>query len=96
MFKRLSNKQNEDLFKYYLKCVWIFIPLNRLVGLVVKASTSRVEDPGFESRFRRDFFGVESYQYLQYWHSSGYAARRLALQGQLWNGSARYEYTVTG
>ena len=35
---------------------------DRLVGLVVKASTSRAEDPGFESRWRRDFFGVESYQ----------------------------------
>ena len=35
---------------------------NRLVGLVVKASTSRAEDPGFESRWRRDFFGFESYQ----------------------------------
>ena len=27
-----------------------------------KASASRVEGPGFESRLRRDFFGVESYQ----------------------------------
>ena len=35
---------------------------NRLVGLVVKASASRAEDPGFESRLRRDFFGAESYQ----------------------------------
>ena len=35
---------------------------NRLVGLVVKASASRAEDPGFESRWRRDFFGVEPYQ----------------------------------
>ena len=34
----------------------------RLVGLVVKASTSRAEGPGFESRLHRDFFGVESYQ----------------------------------
>ena len=34
----------------------------RLVGLVVKASASRPEDPGFDSRLRRDFFGVESYQ----------------------------------
>ena len=33
-----------------------------LVGLVVKASASRAEDPGFESRLRRDFSGVESYQ----------------------------------
>ena len=29
---------------------------DRLVGLVVKASTSRAEGPGFESRLRRDFF----------------------------------------
>ena len=35
---------------------------HHLVGLVVKASTSRAEDPGFESPLRRDFFGVESYQ----------------------------------
>ena len=27
-----------------------------------EASASRAEDPGFESRLRRDFFGVESYQ----------------------------------
>ena len=27
-----------------------------------KASASRAEDPGFESRSRRDFFGVKSYQ----------------------------------
>ena len=31
--------------------------LHRLVGLVVKASASRVEDPGFESRLRRDLSG---------------------------------------
>ena len=36
--------------------------LDRLVGLVVKASASRAEDPGFESLLHRDFFGVESYQ----------------------------------
>ena len=35
---------------------------DRLVGLVVKASASRAEDPGFESRLCRDFFGVEAYQ----------------------------------
>ena len=33
----------------------------RLVGLVVKTSASRAEVPGFESRLRRDFSGVESY-----------------------------------
>ena len=35
---------------------------DRLVGLVAKASGSRAEDPGFESRLSRDFFGFESYQ----------------------------------
>ena len=35
---------------------------NHLVGLVVKASASRAEGHGFESRLRMDFFGVESYQ----------------------------------
>ena len=29
---------------------------HRLVGVVVKASASRAEDPAFESRLRRDFF----------------------------------------
>ena len=33
------------------------VDCDRLVGLVVKASTSRVEDPGIESRLRRDFSG---------------------------------------
>ena len=30
---------------------------NRLVGLEVKASASGAEDPGFQSRLRRDFSG---------------------------------------
>ena len=38
------------------------IYLSTVVGLVVKASASRAEDPGFESRLQRNFFGVESYQ----------------------------------
>ena len=33
--------------------------VDRLVGLVVKASASGAEDPGFEPRLRWDFFGVE-------------------------------------
>ena len=44
-----------------------------------KASASRAEDPGFESRLRRDFWGVKSYQWHKNWHSSGYPARRLAI-----------------
>ena len=35
-----------------------FASLNRLVGLVDKASASRAEDPGFESRLRRDYSGA--------------------------------------
>ena len=31
--------------------------LGRLADLVVKASTSRAEDPGFKSRLSRDFSG---------------------------------------
>ena len=38
----------------------VFELVDRLVGLVVKASASRAEDPGFESRLRRDFSWVES------------------------------------
>ena len=34
-----------------------FCCLDRLGGLVVKASASGAEDPGFESRLRRDFSG---------------------------------------
>ena len=32
-------------------------PLHRLVGIVAKASALRAEDPGFESRLRRDLSG---------------------------------------
>ena len=59
-------------------CDWL-LQADRLFGVMVKASASRAEDPGFESRLRRDFSGVESYQWLKNWHSSGYPARRLAL-----------------
>ena len=62
--------------------------IDRLAGLVVKASASGTEDPGFESRLRRDVSRSS--------HTSGYTARRLALQGQRWDWSARCQYTVTG
>ena len=41
-----------------MKAISIHTTLHRLVGLVVKASASRAEDPGFESRLRRDFSGA--------------------------------------
>ena len=34
--------------------------MDPLVGLVVKASASTAEDPGFESRLRRDFSVVKA------------------------------------
>ena len=46
----------------FLICIVGSSSFDRLVGLVVKASSSRAEDPGYESRLRRDFFGYESYQ----------------------------------
>ena len=69
---------------------------NRLVGLVVKASASKAEDPGFESRLQRDFSGVKSYQWLKNWHSSGYPAKLLALWGRHWDWWALCHYIVTG
>ena len=39
-----------------------YTSVGRLVGLVVKASASRAEDPRFDYRLRRDFSGVGSYQ----------------------------------
>ena len=49
-----------SMLVYYYPKLLSFV--DRLVGLVVKASASRAEGPGFESRLSRDFFGVESYQ----------------------------------
>ena len=47
---------------------------DNLNGLVVKASASRVKDPGFETHLCQDFPGAEPYQWLKNWHSSGYPA----------------------
>ena len=41
----------------YLRWCVLHIYQYLLVGLVVKASASGAEDPGFESRLRRDFYG---------------------------------------
>ena len=42
--------------------IGLFHMADHLVGLVVKATASGAEDPGFGSRLRQDFSGVESYQ----------------------------------
>ena len=49
---------------HFLQNVWKqnSVSRDRLVGLIVKASASRAEDPGFQSHLCQDFFGVESYQ----------------------------------
>ena len=66
---------------------------NRLVGLVVKAPASRAEDPGFESRLRRDFFPGSS-------HISdlkiGTPVGTLPGVWQYRDWWARCQYTVTG
>ena len=56
-------------------CVTVY----QFVGPVVKASTSRAADPGFDSCLRRDFSGSSHTSVLKKWYSSGYAARRLTL-----------------
>ena len=62
--------------------------VNRLAGLVVKASASGVEDPGFESRLRWDFSGSSHTSDLKIgaWHYRVRTGTR----------SARCQYTVIG
>ena len=47
---------------FYFQHIRFCVPHSHLFGLVLKASALRAEDPGFESRLRRHFSGVESYQ----------------------------------
>ena len=53
--------EDTHFFFFFFFFLWSAAP-HCLIGLVVKASASRAEGPGFESRIRRGFFGVESYQ----------------------------------
>ena len=59
--------------------------LNCHSGLVVKASTSRAANLGFDSCLQCEDFSELSYQWLRNWYSSGYPARCLVLQGQRWD-----------
>ena len=61
-----NSTERMDLNEYYLSLyggfgalqgIVILLLHSRLAGLVVKASASGAEDPGFESRLRRDFSG---------------------------------------
>ena len=70
--------------------------LHRLLGLVVKVSASRAEDPGFDSHLRSgDFSGSSHTSDLQILTPVGYPARRLASKGQRWNWLSRCQYTAT-
>ena len=55
----MTSRTTAQQVAQHLACL---VDYNRLVGLVVEASASRAEDPGFESCLHRDFSGVESYQ----------------------------------
>ena len=60
-----------------------------LVGLVVKVSASKAEDPGFKSCLCQDLSGVESYQSHKNWHSSDYPAsvwHYRVSTGTVWSG----------
>ena len=59
-------------------CLWCFLPLHSLDGLLVKASASRAADPGFDSSLRpEDFSGSSHASDLKNWHSRDYPARRM-------------------
>ena len=68
--------------------------LNRLVGLVVKASASTAADPGVDSRLRREFVGPS--------HTSDsnigtpLATLPGASEDQRWEYLVRCQHTVTG
>ena len=69
---------------------------NRVVGLVVKAPVSRAEDPGFESRLRRNFFGGSS-QTSDLKTGTPVASLSGAWRyRQRWDWSAWCQYAVTG
>ena len=69
LYNRLnSDRLLNEIWQLFCRVVWqkvVVISLNRLVGLVVNASASRAEDPGFESRLRREFFGSSHTSYFK-------------------------------
>ena len=54
---RASDTTSAALLLADLFFLHFFFFLHRLAGLVVKTSAAGAEDPGFESRLRRDFSG---------------------------------------
>ena len=66
-----------ETFKRKIHLLINSLCLDHLDGLVVKEFALRPE--GVRVLLAPGFFWVESYQWLKYWHSSGYPARHLAL-----------------
>ena len=58
--RRRRRRTFSSMLRFLLGILSLLISLfcDRLVGLVVKASASRAEDPGFESRLRQNFPGL--------------------------------------
>ena len=73
-----------------------FLPTDRLVGLGDKASTSRVEDPGFESRLLEDFSGPSHTSDLRIGTPVATLPGARRYKSQYWHCLARCQYTVTG
>ena len=69
---------------------------NRHIGLVVKVSALRGGDLVFDFHLSPGHFSGLTHSSDLNWHSNGYPARCLALQGQLWDWLVLCQYTVTG
>ena len=54
------NRQRKTDAGMSVKSAVYSLFVHRLAGLVGEAPSSGAEDPGFESRLRRDFSGVDS------------------------------------
>ena len=74
----LDLKLSSDSLKVQAPAI---ISINHLVGLVVKASASRAEDPGFDSRLGGGQFSGSSHtsDFKINWRSSGYPARHMVI-----------------
>ena len=69
---------------------------DRLVGLVVKVSASRAEDPGFKSHLRRDFSRWSHTRDLKIGTPVATLPGAWQYRGQRWDWLARCQYTLTG
>ena len=71
-------------------------PVDRLAGVLANASTSRAEDPEFESACDGIFPGSSHTSDLKIGTPVATLPGGQALEGQRWDWLARCQYTVTG